>query len=479
MHRLENADLVIVGGGPAGLSAAIAARAAGVQKVVLLDEGATLGGQIFRRFRDGFSVTDPNAAGHEYRDGEALIAQVLASGTEIRLRCTVWGIWNRQLAYVRADQTSGSIAARTILLATGARDRAVAFPGWTLPGVITAGAAKIMVALQRVLPGNRILMAGSGPLALAFSAQLRGYGANIVEVTEAAPAPGPAALARLAASREWATLRDAAGYRLRLLRDRVPLSHGTIIVRAEGAGQVERAIVARVDRDWRVIAGTERGIEVDTIISGYGLDASTELSRLVGCRHHFDRERGGLIPDKDALMRTTVAGVFAAGDGSGVGGVHHAMTEGQIAGIGVAHELGLIDSTAAMARSAAARDRLAGLKRLVAALGTTYRVGPGLFELASAETLICRCEERTAADLDAILAEGERDPSIVRALSRIGMGRCQGRNCAAHVTAAIARSSGTAVERVPWPSVRAPVKPVSVAALAEERAQHESAIEIR
>lgn len=479
MHRLEHADLVIVGGGPAGMSAAIEARAAGVRKVTLLDDGAALGGQIFRRFGAGFTVTDPKAAGHEYSDGAALIAQVLDSGADIRLGCTVWGIWNRRLAYVGADQTAGSIAARTILLATGARDRPVAFPGWTLPGVITAGAAKIMVALQRVLPGKRILMAGSGPLALAFSAQLRGYGANIIEVIEAAPAPGPVALARLTASREWATLGAAARYRLRLLRDRVPLSHGTIIVRAEGAAQVERAIVARVDRDWRVIAGTERGIDVDTIISGYGLDASTELSRLLGCRHQFDRERGGWIPDKDAFMRTTVAGLFAAGDGSGVGGVQHAMTEGRIAAIGIAQDLGLMDSAAATARSAAARDRLVGLKRLIAALGTTYRIGPGLFDLAKPETVICRCEERTAADLDAILAEEVRDPNIVRALSRIGMGRCQGRNCAAHVTAAIARTQGIAVERVPRPTVRAPVRPVSVAALAEERVQHESAVEIR
>ena len=479
MHRLEYADLVIVGGGPAGMSAAIEARAAGVRSVVLLDEGPSLGGQIFRRYGEGFRVTDARAAGHEYSDGEALIEKALASGADIRSSTIVWGIWNKQIAYVSGGTEAGTLVARTILLATGARDRAVAFPGWTLPGVMTAGAAKIMVAIQRVLPGKRILMAGSGPLALAFSAQLRNYGANVVEVTEAAPGPGPAALLRLATTGEPATLMDAARYRTRLMRDGVPFSYSTIILRAEGDGKVERAVVAKVDRDWRVVPGSERTIEVDSVLSGYGLESSTELSRLIGCRHSFDRDRGGWLPDKDEMMRTTLPGVYAAGDGSGVGGAPHAMAEGRIAGIMLARELGTISDAEAAAAAAPSRARLARLKRFVRTLNAAYRIGPGLFELATPETLVCRCEERTAGDLDNVLADGVADPNIVRALSRIGMGRCQGRNCASHVTATIARRSNIPADRIPWLSSRPPVRPVSVAALAEERVQHESAVEIR
>ena len=471
-------DLVIVGGGPAGMTAAIEARRAGVKSVCILDEGIAPGGQIFRRYGPGFSVTDAQAAGHEYEDGQALIENARASGAEIRSSTVVWGIWDKRIAYVSDDATSGTIDAKAIIIATGARDRPVAFPGWTMPGVFTAGAAKTLVAIQRVLPGKRILMAGSGPLALAFSAQLREYRANIVEVVEAAPRPGALALAKLAIEGDPAILRDAAKYRTQLFFGRVPFSYSTIIVRVEGRREVERAVVAKVDRDWRVVPGTERTIEVDTVLLGYGLESSAELSRLLGCQQHFSRSFGGWLPVKDEFMRTSVPGVFAAGDGSGVGGAKHAIEEGRVAGIIAARDLGAIAEHEATIRAAKSLGRLRRMNRFLKTLNEIYAVGPGLYELATPETIICRCEERTASELDAIIDDGVGDPNVLRALSRIGMGRCQGRNCASHVAAAIARKTGRAVEDIVPPTARPPIKPVSVAAIAEERSQHDSEVVI-
>jgi len=478
MTHAEQADLVIVGGGPAGLSAAIEARRAGVKSVVVLDEGPAPGGQIFRRYGPGFSVTDAHAAGEEFSEGHALIAEARASGADIRSRTIVWGAWDKRLAFVTDEKTSGVIDARAIVVATGARDRAVAFPGWTLPGVITAGAAKTMVAIQRVLPGKRILMAGSGPLALAFSAQLRGYGANVVEVAEAAPAPSLMALARLATAGMPKLLIDAARYRTQLMRERVPFNYGTVIVRADGEREVERAVLARVDRDWRVVPGTERTVDVDTVLLGYNLESNSEFARLLGCALRFDRTGGGWLPVKDANMRTSLPDVFAAGDGAGVGGSRSALAQGRIAGIAAAQHLGAIDARQAAERSAEARARLARVNRFVAALNSIYAVGPGLYELATPDTVICRCEERTQAMLEAMIDDGAGDLNQMRALTRIGMGRCQGRNCASHVSATFARKTGVDVSAVPPPTPRPPVKPVPVGVLAEEIHQEEAEVAV-
>jgi thioredoxin reductase len=474
----EAADLVIVGGGPAGLSAAIEARRAGVGSVVVLDEGMAPGGQIFRRFGPGFDVTDPHAAGHEYRQGQELIEAAWASGADIRSRTVVWGAWDRKLAFVTDEAVAGVVEARAVIIATGARDRAVAFPGWTMPGVITAGAAKTMVAIQRVLPGRRILMAGSGPLALAFSAQLREYGANIVEVAEAAPPPHVRDLLGLTVRGEPSVMLDAARYRAALLLHRVPLSYSTMIVRVEGATEVERAIVARVDRDWRVVAGTERALDVDTVLLGYGLEANSEMARLLDCDLRFDRTAGGWLPVTDERMRTSVPGVFAAGDGRGVGGSRSARQQGRIAGIAAAEALGSLSRTDAASRLADPLRRLRRIDGFVAALHRLYAVGPGLYELAGPETHVCRCEERTQSDLEELIADGLADVNTIRARGRIGMGRCQGRNCASHVSATIARLTGQDIAAIPPPTARPPLKPVPLGAIAGERHQHDAAIEV-
>lgn len=478
MSATEQADLVIVGGGPAGLSAAIEARKAGVESVVVLDEGIAPGGQIFRRYGPGFSVTDAHAAGHEFSDGHALIERARASGADIRSSTIVWGAWDKTLAYVTDERISGTIEAKAIIVATGARDRAFAFPGWTMPGVITAGAAKTMVAIQRVLPGKRILMAGSGPLALAFSAQLREYGANIIEVTEAAPAPGLADYAQLALHGEPSVLMDAARYRSQLMLQRVPFSYATMIVRVEGKTEAESAVVAKVDRDWRPIPGTERVIEVDTVLLGYGLESNSEMSRLLNCEQHFDRTGGGWLPVRDARMRTSVERVYAAGDGGGVGGSRSALQQGRIAGIAAAEDLGALTASEAAERLADPTRRLARIQRFVGTLNRIYAVGPGLYERATPETFVCRCEERTQADLEALIGEGLGDVNTVRAQSRIGMGRCQGRNCASHVAATIARKTGKDVSAVPPPTARPPLKPIPVGAIADERHQHDAPVQV-
>jgi len=238
------------------------------------------------------------------------------------------------------------------------------------------------------------------------------------------------------------------------MRYRIPFRYSTIIVRTEGEREVERAIVADVDGDRRVVPGTERTIEVDTVLLGYGMESSTEVTRHIGCEHRYDSGLGGWMAVRDEWMRTSVAGVYAAGRGSGVASAPTAIAEGRVAGIAAAVELGRVTWDAAGERSKKTVRRLQRLKRFTRAMAQLYPVGPGLYELAGNGTVVCRCEEVTAATLDDAIHGGVTDPNALRTLTRAGIARCQGRNCASRVAATIATKTGRAPEEVELSTVR-------------------------
>ena len=480
MNYQRDRQLVIVGGGPAGMAAAIAARQAGVDEVTVIDERAKLGGQIYKQFGTGWKVLRPELLGKDYVRGRKLIDAAEASGAEFLHDSVVWGIWDDRVALYEEGKEAGIIKAGKIILATGAYDRPVVFPGWTLPGVMTAGGAQSLIKTQKVIPGKRILMAGSGPLILAFSAQLHQYGANVVTVCEAAAFPSPSSALRLlrAAPGNLGLLSDGLRYMAYLAGKRVPFLYAHMVVRAEGEGEVQRAVIAKVDHDWRPIPGTERVLEVDTVCIGYGFFPSVELSRLCGCEHVYDENLGGHIPVRDEWMRTTVSGVLAAGDGTGVAGSLVAIEEGTLAGIAAAMELEKIGRVEAERRAAPIRRRLAVLERFRHALNQTYAVGGGVYALATPDTLVCRCEEVTVAEiLDSIVAESS-DPNSVKSVTRAGMGNCQGRNCQRHIAALVAHRAGKSVEQVPMFTARPPVKPVPIGLVAEERPEEEPVAEV-
>lgn len=460
-------DLLVVGGGPAGISAARAARDAGLS-VVLVDERPTLGGQIYKQPGPGFTVTDPAAMGRHYRQGRAVIDSLHGRGVDVRLRTAVVAVEGSTSVLVPEGRPATTVVTPRTVVAAGAHDRPVAFPGWTLPGVITAGGLQTLAKTQRVLPGRRLLFAGSGPVALAFPAQLAHYGAAIVEALEAGPAPRAADLVRLAraARGNTALLRDAARYRALLLRHRVPLRYGRMIVRAEGDGRVEHVVHAAVDADWRIVAGTERGVDVDVLGLGYGFVPSVELLRLLGAGFDHDEDLGGQVVRRDGWLRTDVEGVYAAGDGAGVEGSYVAVDEGTIAGVAAALDAGVIGSGPADELTAAARTRLARRRALTAATARLYRVGAGLTELATADTVVCRCEVVRRSSIDAAV-DATDDINVVKAYTRAGMGPCQGKNCQGQIAAMIARRHRRPRAEVALSTPRMPLRPVPIASMAD------------
>ena len=276
------------------------------------------------------------------------------------------------------------------------------------------------------------MFAGSGPLALAFPAQLHHYGANVLLALEAGPRPGLRDVLRLGAAARGnsALLRDAVSYRSGLLRARVPMRYGRIVVRAEGDGRVERVVHAAVDRSWRVIPGTEEHVEADTLCVGYGFVPSVELLRLAGCDFRYDEDLGGPVVVVDEWQRTTAPGVSAAGDGAGIAGALVAVDEGRLAALGAALDLEALTAGEAERQAEPIRARLARKAAFRKALRRLHTIGDGVYELATDDTVVCRCEEVTRGELYAAAAE-TTDLNVVKSLTPRGNGSLPGEELSA------------------------------------------------
>lgn len=473
MSLPSDVDVLVLGGGPAGMSAALAAHGRGAS-VLLVDERPTLGGQVYKQPSPGIDLVEPRALGRQARAGRELVERVAASavvtslGTELVAASGWGGDEGGQAVLVVGRRDQVTVRARRLVVAAGAHDRPVVFPGWTLPGVMTAGGVQSLAKTQLMVPAGRVVFAGSGPVALAFPAQLARLGADVVTVLEAGPRPGVLDLLRLvaAAPGNLDVLVDAAGYLGAILRRRVPVHHGRKVVRAEGDGRLERVVHCAVDESWRPVPGTERVEAADLLCLGYGFQPSVELARLLGCAIDEEEDLGGPVVRRDPWTRTSVTGVYAAGDGAGVEGVWVARDEGRLAGLAAVVDLGLVTRRAVRAEASRARARIARRRRLREATARLYRVGAGIDEAATPETIVCRCESVRQGELDRAIA-ASADPNVVKALTRAGMGPCQGRSCGRHVQAALARAHHVPRGELPAVTARIPLRPVPLGALAD------------
>ena len=468
-------DLIVIGGGPAGISAATVAADAGLQ-VTLIEDRPTIGGQIYKQPPIGFDALKPDQMGKEYQAASRLLRDLEKTDAEVRTGHTVWGVWDqvdhKEVCVFTENGESLIFTAPDIIVATGAYDRPVPFPGWTLPGVLTAGGAQSMVKIQKVLPGDRILMAGSGPLILAFSCQLHALGANIVGIVEAAPNPGYVQRVKLAASaglQNAGLLGEGIGYLNYVRKHNIPMYYGHAIARAEGDTEVTGAVIRKVDSDWNPIAGTEQRIDADTVCIGYGFLPSTELLKTIGCELDYNEQLGGQIPVRTRLMETSVPGVYAAGDGSGVAGAPASIVEGRIAALSVAARSDALPRSRARVRVRRELRSWNAIQRFRAVLDDTYRIQPGIYSWMTDDTVICRCEEVTAGEIRRFIGASE-DPNYAKSLTRASMGLCQGRNCSRTVSWLVAKETNQDPVKIMSLNARPPAKPVPLGAVADTEA---------
>ncbi|TMV03400.1 FAD-binding protein [Ruegeria sediminis] len=453
---MRHSDLIVIGAGPAGMAAAATAAETGLS-VALLDEQPRPGGQIYRDV-DRVAPLREDILGKDYSHGATLTAGIRRPGIEHVDGAVVWAIEQGfRISYIRNGR-GGQLSGDRVILATGALERPMPVPGWTLPGVMTAGAAQILLKQSGVLP-RRAVLVGSGPLLYLIAAQMVRAGTPPLALVETQTRGDLFRAARHfgGALRGWRYLAKGLAMLSEIIRARVPRYTGATEIAVEGDDRAEAIFF--------VCSGKRHRIDCETVLLHHGVVPNTQAARSLGVTHRWDEAQTCFAPVLDAWGATDVEGIFVAGDGAGIGGAKAAEFAGRIAALKVAGDMGKLSSSE--------RDRLAApLHRqhqnetaVRPFLDTAY---PPFREalLPADATIVCRCEEITAGDIRRYAKLGCLGPNQAKAFGRSGMGPCQGRYCGLTVTALLAASNGLSPDETGYYRIRPPLKPVTLGELA-------------
>ena len=448
---------VIVGAGPAGMRAAEQLVSAGHRPVVI-DEAHRFGGQIYRQPPYGMQRERSDLYGFEAERASAVLNRFasLLPQIDYRPNTLVWQVAPKKLQLMR-DGRDETLPFDALILATGATDRVLPFPGWTLPGVVTLGAAHVALKYQACLVGPRVVFAGTGPLLYLVAWQYASHGGQVMEVLDTAPAVAklmavPKLLARPAVAAKGAYFVA----RLRLAG--VPIYSGVRLLGAEGD---EHVTTLR----WLKADGTKRTTHCDANGVGHGLRSETQLADLAGCHFDYQPIDQAWLPTRDASGRSSVRCVYLAGDGAAILGADAAELSGARAA------LAALEDCAAMPSPALASSLEAQVRRHTrfrAGLETAFALPANWAAEAPDELIVCRCEEITAGELrECAKTTGTREMNRLKALTRIGMGRCQGRMCAPAASRLLADAAGCELKDVGRLRSQAPVKPLPIRLMRE------------
>jgi thioredoxin reductase/bacterioferritin-associated ferredoxin len=462
--EMLNCDLLVIGAGPAGLTAATRAAGLGLD-TVLIDEQPAPGGQIYRAINSS-PVQNRAILGTDYWHGLELMEPFRRCGARYIAGAMVWAVSRLEdggfeVAYTTtADNQAYLLQTRHVILATGAQERPFPIPGWTLPGVITAGAAQILLKTSGVVPGGTTVLAGGGPLLYLLAWQYLNAGVKIHSILETTP-PGRW---RDALPHAWSFLRSpylGKGMKLlRAVRAAVPVVAGVTAIKAlsgPGTGQLA---------ELRYSAGGQtRTLAVDQLLLHQGVVPNTNLSRAIGADHAWSERQDCWEPVVDAFGATSAPQVTIAGDGAGIAGAIAAEHRGSLAALHAAASLGHIDGKARDQAAAPHRAALARATRGREFFDTLYRV-PQALRRPVGDVIVCRCEEVTAEEVRQAARMGCQGPNQMKAFLRCGMGPCQGRFCGLTVAELIADEQGRHPREVGYYRVRFPIKPVTLGEMA-------------
>jgi thioredoxin reductase len=347
-------DLLVIGAGPAGMGAAVRARASGLE-VLVVDEQPAPGGQIWRGVEARAGTPMGALLGKDYTQGLSLVQAFRASGAQYEPGTQVWQLEPGWRVYMSRGQRAECVQAANVLLATGAQERAVPFPGWTLPGVMTVGAAQILMKNAREIPQAPVWIAGSGPLVLLYMVQLLRAGGRIAGWLDTSPARAwrrglPHARAALGA---WRELRKGVWWMLMLRRAGVPVVRGVTQLRAQGDQRLQGL-------SWRTADGRQHQAAAQLLLVHEGVVPSIHVTQALDCAHAWNGAQQCWAPVMDSWGQTSQPGIFVAGDGAGIGGAGVARARGELAALGIALRAGRLQEVVAGQHAAPCASRLRG-----------------------------------------------------------------------------------------------------------------------
>lgn len=452
MTQGDTLRVLVVGAGPAGSRAAKALLEHGVRPIVV-DEAVKSGGQIYRRQPDGFTRPAKTLYGFEAKKAMHLHRSFdeMRERIDYRPETLVWNLW-RGVAHSIGPTGMAEIPYDALLLATGAMDRTIPVPGWTLPGVYSMGGAQVALKYQGCAIGRRVVFCGTGPLLYLVAYQYAKAGAEVVAVLDTSRlATGLDLIGGLVAG--GTTILKGLYYATWLRLRGIAILNGMTPLGFDGTTRVEAVRV-------RTARGKLRHFDCDAVGYGFGLKPETQLADLAGASFRFDLAARLWLPETDADGRATQPNLYFAGDGASIMGADAAELRGELAALALLSDRGIAVSKLHLARL---RRRLARLNRFRAALERLFPFPASLMPMLDDELIVCRCEAIRASEIRHAAAKlGATEINRCKALTRAGMGRCQARLCATNMAELIADELGLPIEAVGRLRGQAPIKPLPI-----------------
>ena len=458
-NDIKIVDLVVLGAGPAGVAAANVASKEGAE-VVIIDENSSAGGQIYRAPPNEFQPQN-SFKSDEFREGEKQRNILENSNLTALFKHRVWSVSSDLVVSTVGPNGLSSWHARSLIIANGALERIIPFPGWTIPGVIGLAASTILLKSQYVLPGQSTVVAGCGPLLIAVANGIIKSGGKVSAIIDLnSKSDWIKAFPRLLSRPDQ--LFKGMSWFANIMKAGIKLYGGHAVTNTKQVDNVLRISIAPINSAGSILdSKNQKIVEGDCLAIGHGLFPSTEITRLLKAKHIYDPLKGGWVPLIDDDFRSSIPGVYIAGDATGISGAFSAVQKGRIAGMAAVRDLNVMSSQKYKAKIKSELIILKKNENFGKAAVRLMKFRPELIQTITSETIVCRCEDVFRSEIDEAIESGARDLNQLKAWTRCGMGPCQGRTCSEAIEAILASKVGSRELAGQWTG-RTPLRPVPI-----------------